>query len=60
VRKAVADGNAEALKAFVSAVNEQLATEHRQWLEAGQGAKKAMETVEAALAKVETGKPQGA
>lgn len=58
VRAAVAAGSADALKVFVAAVNEQLATEHRQWLEAGQGAKKALETVEAALTKFEKGGPE--
>jgi dsDNA-binding SOS-regulon protein len=57
VRKAVAEGSADALKVFVSAVNEQLTIEHRQWIEAAQGAKKAVETVEASLAKFEKGNP---
>jgi hypothetical protein len=52
VREAIAAGSADALKAFVAAVNEQLATEHRQWLEAEQNAKKAIEMVESALTKV--------
>lgn len=52
VRKAIAAGSADALKTFVAAVNEQLATEHRQWLEAEQNAKKAIEMVESALTKV--------
>jgi len=57
VREAIAAGSADALKAFVAAVNEQLATEHRQWLEAEQNAKKAIEMIEAALAKVQKGNP---
>ena len=60
VRKVIAEGSADALKVFVSAVNEQLTIEHRQWIEAAQGAKKAMETVEAALAKFEEGSPEKA
>ena len=59
VRKAIADGSTEALKTFVSAVGEQLTIEHRQWLEGGQGAKKAVETVEAALDKFAKTNPQG-
>jgi hypothetical protein len=55
VRAAIVAGSADALKTFVAAVNEQLATEHRQWLEAEQNAKKAIEMVEAALTKVQTG-----
>ena len=55
VREAVAAGSADALKTFVAAVNEQLASEHRQWLEAEQNAKKAIEMVEASLTKVQKG-----
>jgi hypothetical protein len=53
VRKAVAEGSADALKVYVSTVNEQLTIEHRQWLEAAQGAKKAEEAIDAALGKLD-------
>jgi hypothetical protein len=51
-RAAIIGGNSEVLKAFVTALNEQLVLEHRQWLEAGKGAQAAVATLEAALAKV--------
>ncbi len=57
VREAIAAGSADALKTFVAAVNEQLASEHRQWLEAEQNAKKAIEMVEASLTRVQKGSP---
>lgn len=53
VRKAVAEGSADALKVYVTTVNEQLTVEHRQWLEAAQGAKKAEEAIDAALGKLD-------
>jgi dsDNA-binding SOS-regulon protein len=53
VRKAVAEGSAEALKVYVTAVNEQLTVEHRQWLESAQGAKKAEDTIDASLGKLD-------
>ena len=49
-RKAIAAGNAEALTAFVAAVNEQLSLHHRQWMEASEGVKSVMATLSAALA----------
>jgi hypothetical protein len=51
VRKAVAAGNAQALKEFASAVNEQVSLEHRQWLEATEAARTAVAKLDEALAK---------
>ncbi len=48
-RLAVATGNADALKAFVAAVNEQLSLQTKQWLEAEQGVKSSMASLDAAL-----------
>lgn len=53
IRKAVAEGSADALKVYVTTVNEQLTIEHRQWLDAAQGAKKAEEAIDAALGKLD-------
>ena len=57
VRDAIAAGSTDALKTFVAAVNEQLATEHRQWLEAEQNAKKSIEMIEASLSKMQKTSP---
>jgi hypothetical protein len=51
-RAAVASGNADALKAFVAAVNEQLSLQTKQWMEAEQGVKASMASLDAALKPV--------
>jgi roadblock/LC7 domain-containing protein len=57
-RTAIVNGSADALKAFVTAVNEQLMLENRQWLEAGKGAESALASLETALAKARKPDPK--
>ncbi len=49
VRAAVAGGDHAPLVEFVSAVNEQLSLEHRQWLESGEATKEGLAKLDAAL-----------
>jgi MFS family permease len=49
VRKAVAGGDRAPLTAFVIAVHDQLASEHRQWLAGAEGAKEAIAKLEESL-----------
>jgi hypothetical protein len=49
VREAAAAGNADAVKEFVSAVNDQVSLEHRQWLEGSENASATLSRLEDAL-----------
>lgn len=60
IRTAAADGERETLRQFVAAVHDQLSAEHRQWLAASQSIQPALETLDAALAKLNLKPPEQA
>jgi len=51
VKQAAAAGDAEVVKEFVSAVNDQVSLEHRQWLEGSESAATALSRLTNALSK---------
>ena len=53
VRRAILIGSADALEHFVAAVQEQISTEHRHWLQAGDSTLAAVNKLNEALAEAQ-------